>query len=236
MPFRVLDVSDNMIKKVDGEDVTFTGALIQSAYTLVSKVCDEREQEKATGLFEDSLYYYYGTNKVLGDQSFTALTKGEDYQVGDSIQTWEDTNEGKYVFKHSFAPGSGITSTMNLMRYGSNIIEDSNLYKWLNGSGLDWFSSSHVGDVLATSYVNKHGFKDWWKSEDLACIEDNVAYGVYNRSGYELPNNKLYCQFTLPSGTELAGSVNSYEGTVTDYWLWKNGGVVKNDANSNRVM
>lgn len=125
---------------------------------------------------------------------------------------------------------------MDLPLGGRNVYHESNVDKWLNATGKDWFVPSYEGDVLDTPYNDRAGFKDWFTSSDLACIRDNVGYGVYERSGYELPNNTMYRQFTLLSGTEIAGSANANEGTVTEYWKWKNGGVVSNDASNTRVI
>mgnify|MGYP003312164017 CR=1 FL=1 len=232
MPVRFVEVCQ-MKKLVDGQEVTFLGARCQFAYTLPDNIpFDEREQVLATGeTFQSGVFYYQGTLAALGDQSFTPLVEGTDYQVGDTV--------GANIYKHAWSNtqyGTGNSSTAMLMRYGSNIYHESNIHKWLNGSGLNWWSASHLGDVLATWYQNKHGFKDWFKAEELAVIEKDVAFGVYERTNFTLPNNTLYAQFVLLSGTEVAGSVNANEGNCMDYWKYLNGGVVKNDANANRTI
>lgn len=114
------------------------------------------------------------------------------------------------MYKHAW-------NDSNVVRYGNNVYSESNIDKWLNASGDNWFVPSHIGDILANMYKTKKGFKDWFKSSDLSQIEDNVAYGVYERSGHEDTNNTIYRQFVLLSGTEMAGSVNANEGTVFDY-------------------
>ena len=240
MPLYVLAV-DTYTKLVNGVEQSFLGARIQFGYALPDNyVFDEREQAQCDDgeTFQSGIYYYTATSSGIGDKAFTPLTEGTDYQVGDSIDTYETTNN-VFVFKHAWSNtqyGSGGSSTSNLIRYGSNIIHESNLMKWLNGSGTSWFVASHLGDRLANQYVGKHGFKDWFSASDLALIEDMVGYGVYERTNFELPNNKFYSMFNLLSGTEIAGSVNANEGTAFDYWKYLNGGVISNNANANRTV
>lgn len=240
MPIYIVEI-DNYTKKVNGVDVSFLGAKCQFAYALPDSIAfDEREQVECESgeTFQDGIFYYTTTSSGVGDKTFTPLVAGTDYQNGDDIDTYK-SQHSVYVFKHAWSNtqyGSGNSSTANLMRYGSNIYHESNIDKWLNGMGTDWFVASHLGDRLANWYVGKHGFKDWFTQNILSLIEDNVAYGVYERNNFELPNNKIYRMFVLPSGTEMAGSVNNNEGTVLEYWKYLNGGVVGNSANANRTV
>lgn len=240
MPIYILEI-DNYTKKVDGVDTTFLGAKCQFGYALPDSVAfDEREQVECESgeTFQDGIFYYTATSSGVGDKVFTPLVAGTDYQNGDSIDTYKSTNN-VYVFKHAWSNtqyGSGNSSTANLIRYGSNIYHESNIDKWLNGIGVDWFVASHLGDRLATWYNGKHGFKDWFDNATLSLIEDNVAYGVYERTNFELPDNKIYRMFVLPSGTEMAGSCNNNEGTITEYWKYLNGGSAGNSANANRTV
>ena len=103
-----------------------------------------------------------------------------------------------------------------------------------NVKNTDWFTPSHLGDRC--NYSDRIGFLNWFKTDDLALIEKNCKWGVYEIGGKETVGNVIYRQFVLPSGTEIAGTVNSNEGSVFKYWLNKNGGAVKNDANSNRTI
>ena len=229
MPVYVLAV-DEYKKLVDGVEQTFVGARVGFGYELPDdKVFDEREQlECESGeLFQSDMFYFTATTGGIGDKAFTKLVEGTDYQVGDDIDAYK-TQYNVYVFKNAL----GDT---NEVRYGSNIYHYSNIHKWLNALGDNWFSPSYVGDILASGYSGKKGFLSWLDADTLALIEDNVAYGIYERSGQELPNNKLYCKVCLLSGTEIAGSVNNNEGTVFDYWKYLNGGVISNNANANRT-
>lgn len=201
-----------------------------------NKVFDEREQVRANGeTFEEDVFYYTGTSATPpADQTLTPLVAGTDYQVGDSVDAYETAHSGVYVYKHEFSNtkyGTGSKTTANLMRYGFNYFEESNLFKWLNGTGYDWFSPSHTGDRLASGYNSKKGFLDWIKSDDLAVIK-KVKYGVNN---IDLAG-QVASKFTLLSGTEVAGSVNSDEGTVLLRWKAMNGGAIKNDANADRTI
>jgi len=241
MPLYILEV-DNYTKLVEGVEQTFVGARVEFAYALPDSVpFDQREQvECASGeTFQEGTYYYTATSTGIGDKTFTPLTAGTDYQNGDDIDTYKSTNN-VYVFKHAWSNtqyGSGNKSTANLIRYGCNIFHKSNLFKWLNASGDDWFVADHLGDTISGSWFEgKKGFKDWLKSTDLALIEQDVAYGVYEIDNATLPNNKVYAQFVVPSGTEIAGSVNNNEGTVFDYWKYLNGGQISNSANANRTV
>lgn len=240
MPIYFLEV-DTYEKLVNGVATSFLGARCQFAYALPDSIpFDEREQIQTENgeTFASGIYYYSATSSGVGDKVFTPLVEGTDYQIGDDIDTYESTNN-VYVFKHAWSNtqyGSGNSSTANLIRYGSNIYHESNIHKWLNASGNDWFVASHLGDRLGTWYEGKYGFKNWFKNTDLAQIENDVAYGVYERSGLELTNNKLYCMFVLPSGTEMAGSCNSNEGNVFDYWKYLNGDTISNNANADRTI
>ena len=241
MPLYILEV-DNYTKLVEGVEQTFVGARVGFAYALPDSVpFDQREQvECASGeTFQEGTYYYTATTTGIGDKAFTPLTAGTDYQNGDDIDTYKSTNN-VFVFKHAWSNsqyGTGNKSTANLIRYGCNIFHKSNLFKWLNGSGDDWFVADHLGDTISGSWFEgKKGFKDWLKSTDLALIEQDVAYGVYEIDNATLPNNKVYAQFVVPSGTEIAGSVNNNEGTVFDYWKYLNGGIISNSANANRTV
>ena len=224
---------DNYNKMVDGNIVQFVGARCMFEYALPDSIpFDEREQVVATGeTYESGVNYYRGTRATLGDQAFTPLVEGVDYEVGDTV--------GENIYKHAWSNtqfGTGNLSTAMLMRYGSNVYHESNVDKWLNAQGDNWFTSSHLGDVLASWYNGKKGFKSWFKADDLAFIEENVEYGVYERAGFELPSNKIYRQFVLPSGTNIAGSANANEGNCFDYWKYLNGGVISNNANANRTL
>ena len=240
MPLYVMSI-DTIEKLVDGQVVSDIGARISFGYALPDSVpFDEREQIQceSSETFQDGIYYYSATTSGVGDKAFTPVVAGTDYNNGDSIATYQTTNN-VYVFKHAWSNtqyGSGSKETARVIRYGSNVMHESNVHKWLNGQGTDWFVASHLGDRLGSWYSGKHGFKDWFSASDLALIEDNVAYGVYERDEFLLTNNKIYCMFILPSGTELAGSVNNNEGTVFDYWKYLNGGVISNDANADRTI
>lgn len=235
MPVYVADV-DIKEKLVDNTPTNFLGGRICFGYELPDSIpFDEREQVQCDDgeTFQDGIYYYTATTSGIGDKEFTPLTAGVDYQVGDSVDTYETTND-VFVFKHAWANGSGSSSTANLIRYGSNIYHESNIDQWLNSLGDDWFVPKHLGDILATWYVGKHSFLDWL-DEDTRNLIEEVAYGVYERNGHEVSNNKIYRKVVLMSGTEVAGSVNANEGTVFDYWKYLNGGVIGNNANANRT-
>lgn len=229
MPCYVLDV-EQKTKLVDGVEQTFVGARIGFAYQLPSDmVFDQREQLECDSgeTFASGMYYFTATTSGVGDKTFTKLVEGTDYQVGDDIDTYK-SQHSVYVFKNAL----GDT---NAVRYGSNIYHYSNIHKWLNALGDNWFTPSYVGDILASGYSGKKGFLSWLDNDTLSLIEDDVAYGVYERSGQELPNNKLYAKVVLLSGTEVAGSVNANEGTVFEYWKYLNGDTISNSANANRT-
>ena len=240
MPLYVVEI-DNYTKLVDGVETAFLGAKMQFGYALPDSIpFDEREQIQTENgeTFASGIFYYTATTSGVGDKEFTPIEEGVDYQIGDDIDTYESTNN-VYVFKHAWSNtqyGSGSKETARVIRYGSNVVHESNLMKWLNASGNNWFIASHLGDRLASWYEGKNGFKDWLNASDLALIEDNVAYGVYERDEFLLTNNKFYAMFTLPSGTEIAGSVNANEGNVLDYWLYLNGGAISNNANADRTI
>lgn len=207
---------------------TFLGARMMPLYCLPdNKVWDEREQEITEDgeTFADNLYYFSATSSGVGDKAFTLLVKGTDYQVGDDIDTYESTNS-VYVYKHAW-------NDTNVVRYGSNVYHESNIDKWLNGSGTDWFVQSHVGDIC--NYKTTPGFLDWLDNTTKSLIQE-CAYGIYERSGHEVTNNKIFRKIVLPSGTEIAGSVNSNEGTVFGYWKYLNDNTISNNANSNRTI
>lgn len=233
MPIRFVEVGTYK-KLVNGVEVSFVGARCMFNHCLPDNyVFDEREQVLATGeTFQSGVFYYQGTAATLSDQSFTPLVEGTDYQVGDTV--------GANIYKHAWSNQeggqTGNKETKQAMRYGSNVYHESNIDKWLNASGDNWFVASHIGDVLASGYSGKKGFKDWFDEDDLATIEDNVAYGVYERDAHTVTNNTIYRKFVLPSGTNLAGSVNANEGNCFDYWKYLNGGVVKNDAKAERTI
>jgi len=235
MPVRVLEV-DTYEQLVDGEAVQFVGAKCQPIYTVTSRTFDEREQlETSMGeKFSADLRYFTAKTSGVGDKAFTMLTVGTNYQIGDDIDTYK-TEHNVSVFKNGLKNSSNqLSADTNVVRYGSNITHFSNVHKWLNGEGTDWFVSSYEGDIC--TYSSDLGYKSWFKSDVLALIRDNVAWGVYERNGFELPNNKMYCMFALPSMTEFAGVGNNYEGTVTEYWKYLNGGNISNSANATRVI
>ena len=229
-------VAEKVYTAVDAAGNSHLAIYWSSKYCLPSnKVFDEREQVRASGeTFSADLYYYKSSSATPGDNAFTALVAGTDYTVGDSIDTWESNHSGEYVYKHAYANdnyGSGGKATTNLIRYGENSFEKSNIFKWLNGTGTSWFEPSHVGDVLASGYSGKRGFLDWFTETDRQAIKE-VRYPVNKVEGAGYVSSKI----TLLTGTEVAGSVNSDEGDVLLRWKAMNGGQIKNDANADRTI
>lgn len=242
MPCRIVEVGEYTKLNADGIEETFYGAKCTFDYALPDSLawdsCEQVYANEDTFLANADGYYYLTTPKAVATAGaeVVALVEGTDYQVGDSIGEYIATQAtaGKEVFVLHHAWDVSNINVINVVRYGSNIYHESNLDKWLNSSDTGWFVPYHLGDRCEDE--NRIGFLNWFKAEDLALIEDNCKWGVYERTGHELPNNSIYRRFVLASGTEIAGSVNANEGDVWKYWLYKNGNVVGNASNSERTI
>lgn len=117
---------------------------------------------------------------------------------------------------------SGCFNSYARAIYGSANYGQSGIFKWLNGTGQNWWTPSTPWD-RPPSYVNKPGFLTGFDQETLDALADvEVTVATNSTFEYGYSTDSTYTvtgKFHLPSLTELCGDTTNngtYEGTQFD--------------------
>ena len=126
------------------------------------------------------------------------------------------------VFKTSLA--SPESSVKNTIRYGHNNWRDSAYRQYLNSDATKggWWHQQHIGQIAPNNLETIWGYKRGCSANLLSAVR-KVKISTWPNYNTDGPNNAstVYTtldEFWLPSGTEMIGSVNSYEGRGFEYW------------------
>ena len=150
------------------------------------------------------------TYYTLDGSTYTALTEGTDYEVGDTVPvaSWYQRNVDQ-----------------NRASYGSNNPVQSNLIQWANSSGTanGWFTKQTLFDKCTSNLVGKNGFCKHLDPEFLAVVKE--AKITTARSGSDGGGSVEHtAKFWPLSMTQVFGSANNNipEGVRLDFY--KDGG------------
>ena len=127
------------------------------------------------------------------------------------------------VFKTALSHNSPSSeaSVKSAIRYGHNRWRDSAYRQYLNSDAAKggWWTQKHVGQVSPGSALFSHwGYKRGCSSNLLA-VAKTVAISSYCNGNTDASAIDItYDTFWLPSGSEMVGSVNSYERSGFAYW------------------
>lgn len=153
--------------------------------------------------------FYYGTTTASGTVN-TSNTSALGLSTGDALP-WDTYPR---IWKSSLALTN--QNFVNAYNYGHNNYGLSNVRQWLNANaaGGSWYTPSHVGDTLGTTYQNYHGL--------LYCLPDDFK-SVLAKSKIEVATNTvtdggvtdvMYDKLYLPSQYEMRVVATPVEGDV----------------------
>lgn len=151
-------------------------------------------------VFLDGKAYY-----TVSGETYTQLTVGTDYEVGDSIADWQ-TQHGDTVYTKNHA---------DRVAYGYNSWKESNIRQGLNKKGTDLFVPQNEYDVKSSDSFYSTGFLAGFSDGYLAHVQK-----VRNRTA----RNTI--------SVNSAGGGGGYDVTLDQFWLPSMKEVYNSNTNS----
>lgn len=196
--------------RLEGDDTDYPCAeLVALRTTPFSLVFDEKEQvlcDSATETTAEDGVYYYGTSVASGNIAANNTTV-LGLSTGDAIPYADYAR----VFKSSIDTTN--TNFANMWLYGYNNYALSNIRQALNADvASGWFTVSHVGDVLSTSYNSMAGFLHCLPDDFKAVLSATKVDTVLNTVTDGGTTVSTYDKIFLPSLYELRLATTPVEG------------------------